>query len=285
MIKLALTDLDDTLIPFSNDADRHASDRAVEAIRTAQAAGLEVGPVTGRPPQAMQWMFPGHPECYATGAFVNGQIVCVDGRVTCRKVLRHDALQATVEVLDQMDCDCWLAIYDVDGPERTRLVTRFPERVRANTPVPSRSGVEVLDRVPDEDIVKANLQCSCDRQTMARVRDAVSAKVDDFDLFFPSMTAPVIDISPAGWGKGEGARALAEVLGLSMDEVCAFGDSDNDLPMIEAVPNSVAVANASAAVSARARWHIGASRDEAVADALLELARAYRAGEMPSFMR
>ena len=74
-------------------------------------------------------------------------------------------------------------------------------------------------------------------------------------------------------------------MGLTLDEVATFGDSENDLSMIEAVPNSVAVSNASEQIAQAARWHIGASADDAVADALFEIARAYRANEMPSFMR
>jgi hydroxymethylpyrimidine pyrophosphatase-like HAD family hydrolase len=55
--------------------------------------------------------------------------------------------------------------------------------------------------------------------------------------------------------------------------------------MLEAVPNSVAVANASEQISAGTRWHIGASADDAVADALFDIAGAAAEGSMPSFMR
>ena len=100
-----------------------------------------------------------------------------------------------------------------------------------------------------------------------------------------SPTAPLIDISPAGWSKGTSVRYIADQLGLALDEVATFGDSENDLSMIEAVPNSVAVSNASPEVAAAARWHIGASADDAVADALFEIANAAKTGEMPAFMR
>ncbi len=72
---------------------------------------------------------------------------------------------------------------------------------------------------------------------------------------------------------------------MTPDEVAVFGDSDNDLPMIDAVPNSVAVANANEVVTAAARWHIGAAADDAVAGALYQIAACAATGEMPSFMR
>ena len=54
MIKLVLTDMDDTLIPAGRNG---ASDYAIEGIHAMQAAGLHFGPVSGRQPSAMGWMF------------------------------------------------------------------------------------------------------------------------------------------------------------------------------------------------------------------------------------
>ena len=120
---------------------------------------------------------------------------------------------------------------------------------------------------------------------MAEMRDLVNARIPELSLVFPSMKATVIDVSPAGWDKGSAVRVMAEAMGIGLDEVAVFGDSQNDLAMIQSVPNSVAVSNASPEVAAAARWHIGACADDAVADALLDVARAAGAGEMPAFMR
>ena len=105
------------------------------------------------------------------------------------------------------------------------------------------------------------------------------------DFVFPSNFAPLLDVSPHGWSKGSAVGVLARELGITLDEVATFGDSENDLSMIVAVPNSVAVANADEQIKAAARWEIGASADDAVADALFDIAVAASTGEMPSFMR
>ena len=108
---------------------------------------------------------------------------------------------------------------------------------------------------------------------------------------FPNNRVRLFDILPAGWDKGCAALELARALGLTPDEVAVFGDSDNDLPMIDAVPNSVAVANANEAVTAGARWHFWApagthlAADDAVAGALHQIAACAATGEMPPFMR
>ena len=53
MIRLALTDLDNTLIPLGAP---HASARAIRAVHAMLDAGLWFGPVSGRVPAAMRWM-------------------------------------------------------------------------------------------------------------------------------------------------------------------------------------------------------------------------------------
>ena len=78
---------------------------------------------------------------------------------------------------------------------------------------------------------------------------------------------------------------MAGELGITLDEVATFGDSENDLSMIEAVPNAVAMGNASDLIKRAARWEIGASADDAEADALFDIAAAAKTGSMPSFMR
>ena len=90
MIKLVLTDMDDTLIPAGHDG---ASDYAIEGIHAMQAAGLHFGPVSGRQPSAMGWMFRNRAECFSTGAFCNGH-VCGrrGGSLACDRQRRPYAL-------------------------------------------------------------------------------------------------------------------------------------------------------------------------------------------------
>ena len=132
---------------------------------------------------------------------------------------------------------------------------------------------------------KANIWSARSREELAELRERVAAEVPELSLVFPNNRVRLFDILPAGWDKGCAALELARALGLTPDEVAVFGDSDNDLPMIDAVPNSVAVANANEAVTAAARWHIGAAADDAVAGALHQIAACAATGEMPPFMR
>jgi Cof subfamily protein (haloacid dehalogenase superfamily) len=283
MVKLVMTDLDDTLIPFGFD---HASSKAISAIHALVNAGIHFGPVTGRMPASMKWMFQGDEVCYRTGAFANGQIVTVDGITIQRVMISGEDLRKVALYLDRMDADAWLAIYNPDDLNDTNLVTRFPERVASNPPDTwGKSVFGVVSDVQDRDYLKANIQCSCSRDQMILIRDRLRELVPELSFVMPSMTAKVVDVNAGEWDKGDSVRLIANYLGISLEEVVVFGDSENDLPMIETVPNSVAVANADSDVSSAARWHIASAKDDAVATAMLDIARTSKEGTEPSFFQ
>ena len=52
-----------------------------------------------------------------------------------------------------------------------------------------------------------------------------------------------MDVMPKSCTKEKGARLLADILGVSMDEIMAIGDNANDIGMIREVGIGVAVAN------------------------------------------
>lgn len=282
MIKLVLTDLDDTLI--KNGLPR-ATDHALAGIHALLDAGLHFGPVSGRIPSDLGWMFGEDEACYATAAPVNGQMVYVDGKLVHVETLDGGELNRLAEIVSHVPDAC-LALYDIyqsseEGsgyfvsPVRAHAqgcMALFPHFKRAVT------------RLEQPTYVKANVWCAGDRSHITQVRDMLREEFPSMDFVFPSPTAPIIDISPKGWSKGTAVCRIASELGLSLDEVAVFGDSENDLSMIEAVPNAVAVSNASEEVARAARWHIGSSADDAVADALFQIVDATSNGTMPSFM-
>lgn len=280
MIKLVLTDLDDTLIPAGSDG---ASERALQAIHALLDQGIRFGPVSGRTPQAMGWMFGGDEACYATGALVNGQVVRLDGEVIHVEALDTRALERLRQHLDAGSFGAVLTLHDALGDGSATLATAAPSQEDS-----LRKGTDsyeaTVDRVPNRPWVKSNIVCSCDRDHMVALRDQLIDLFPEFDFVFPSAWAPYIDILPKGYSKGSAVRILADRLGISIDEVATFGDSENDLAMLDDFPNSVAVANATPEASAAARWRIGPTSKDAVAQAFEEIAAAAAEGGMPRFM-
>jgi len=283
MIKLALTDLDDTLI--KNGLPR-ATDHALAGIHAMLDAGLHFGPVSGRIPSAMGWMFNDDPACYATGAFCNGQMIYVDGELVHVEAIAGDELNRLAEVLSHEPCAV-LTMYDVDTP--TDDDTGYfvsPSRAHLDYIFNQYGHIKRYAlHLDEESYPKANIHCKGSVEEITRMRDMLRDEFPSMDFVFPSPGAHLIDVSPAGWSKGTSVKILARELGIGLDEVATFGDSENDLSMIKAVPNSVAVSNAVPEVAKAARWHIGSARDDAVADALFQIADAAATQSMPEFMR
>lgn len=65
------------------------------------------------------------------------------------------------------------------------------------------------------------------------------------DIYITSSIVQLIEISSADGGKHNGVRFIADRLGLSMEEVAAFGDADNDADMLKEAGVGIAVGNAS----------------------------------------
>jgi hydroxymethylpyrimidine pyrophosphatase-like HAD family hydrolase len=75
----------------------------------------------------------------------------------------------------------------------------------------------------------------------------------------------LLEISAPGVTKASALQALCTARGIAAEDVVAFGDMPNDLPMLEWAGRSYAVANAHPAVRAAASAHTAANDDDGVA--------------------
>lgn len=276
MIKLVVTDIDDTLIAVGRP---HATEHAIASIHALQDAGVEFSVVTGRRMSAIQKLFDYDEACYQTAITSNGQRIYVDGECIHTQYLNHDALARAAEVIKNFE---GYAIGLYKGHEVELVATTAEEVEKYGLAFWNKA--HLVDGVSDHKYYKANVRVGHGPGVASRaeVRTAIARACPEFNLFYPGPN--YIDLLPAGWGKDSAVCLLAGSLGLEFEEVAAFGDEENDLNMLYSVPNSVAVANAVPSVRRDARWHIGASADDAVADAFFDIAQAAREGRMPSFM-
>ncbi|MBP3893953.1 MAG: HAD family phosphatase [Atopobiaceae bacterium] len=283
MIKLVLTDLDNTLIPHKPGEAFHEaklSDKGLAAIRALVAAGIHFGPVTGRAPASMADTFRNEASAYATGAYANGQLVCIDGEVVRRTWTPAEPLQRVADILDEQP-DGFLVFFDMEGDGPNWGVSR-----KYGVEDEQAQGMLGVTRMLPEvegPTLKVIIRLQGGEHA-AELRDLLRREVPELDYALPSPDATVIDIMPKGCGKGSAVRAMTAELGIGLDEVATFGDADNDVSMLAAVPNSVAVANASVLATSAARWHIGDALEESVAQAMAQIAEATARGRMPAFM-
>jgi hydroxymethylpyrimidine pyrophosphatase-like HAD family hydrolase len=284
MIRLVLSDLDNTLIahrPGEAFGEATISDLGLDAVRALLDCGGHFGPVTGRDQSSLADTFRGASWAYATGAFSNGQLVCVDGDVVHREWTAAEPLQRVSDILDERE-GALLVFFDVEGDGPVWGVSR----THAVDAGPQRSFLRVERIVPEVEgpTLKAIIRLF-DGDGAVELRDLLRREVEELDFMLPSPDARVIDIVPKGYGKGSAVKIMAKALGIGLDEVAAFGDADNDVSMLDAAVHSVAVANASPQASAAARYHIADALDDSVARAIADIARATERGALPDFMR
>ena len=82
-------------------------------------------------------------------------------------------------------------------------------------------------------------------------------------------TAPFyLEVIPKQINKGQGVRDICNVLGISTEQVIAFGDAANDIPMLEAAGMGVAMGNAAQAVKDAADSVTLSNNEDGIAFAL-----------------
>lgn len=276
MIRLVLSDLDATLIWR---ADHVISRFALDAVHALQDAGVHFAPCTGRIYRDLPQMFASDESACSTAVTSNGQLVYLDGELVEKVELDHGALVAAASVLAGLE-DAYLVVeYGGEkvavGAELSYVLAHPDNFWRVETAVPG---------VPDDPCYKANVRVVGSFDRCREVASLLAGRLPELDFVCPMPGTPHIDVTPHGFGKDHGGDFLMERLGIGPDEVCCFGDAENDLAVLRHYPRSVAVANAVPAVRACARYHIGPADEESVAYALLDIAEATAAGRMPSFM-
>ncbi len=284
MIKLVLSDMDNTLVPFGRE---RVSQRTIDAIHACQEQGIDFAPTTGRDRAELAGFFGGDRSCYNTAVCVNGQKVYYLRSLVFEHSLDNEPLRRAANYVGKLP-HCAFVTYRSDGLGDWVGITR--EEMGSMYDRAFMAGGMYHKELPVYPVAKAGVICMGDQADIDRLRLVLETAVPEF--VFPNTVDNWMDVSIRGWTKLEGVKALMKTLGLSPDEVCAFGDADNDLTMLEYIPNSCAMANANDNAKAAARWQVGASADDGVAIALEQIAEAARQCNergtedvMPAFMR
>ena len=77
-----------------------------------------------------------------------------------------------------------------------------------------------------------------------------------------------LEVIPSQINKGQGIRSICSVLGIGPEQVMAFGDAENDIPMLRVAGIGVAMGNAADVVKAAADYVTRSNNEDGVAAAL-----------------
>jgi Cof subfamily protein (haloacid dehalogenase superfamily) len=232
--KVVATDLDGTVVR----SDGTISARTRRALEAVADAGAMVVIVTGRPPRWLRGI------AEATGH--HGLAICANGAIVW-----------------DLHAESVVASYPIDVSTVRDIVsslrTEIPELGFAIESVSEQFGHEPGYRprwATDEQTVVAELEALLSEpvakllarhegltadQLLARARSVVA---DELASLTHSSRDGLLEISAAGVTKASTLTAVCAEHGYGPDDVVAFGDMPNDLPMLAWAGHSVAVGNA-----------------------------------------
>ena len=120
MIKLVLSDMDQTLKPAENPA---ISERTHQAIKNLKAAGIAFGLSTGRPVYDALSYLKSDVSLTDTGLFASGKLLYFNGRLIFKKQFTYEIMEKIFEVISPMQ-NCLLTYYE-EGPQGHPLSKRL----------------------------------------------------------------------------------------------------------------------------------------------------------------
>jgi Cof subfamily protein (haloacid dehalogenase superfamily) len=237
---LIACDVDGTLF----DDDETITPRTREAVRAAVAAGAHFILATGRPPRWVQ------PVVEALGfapmaACANGAVIydSATDRVLSVRTLSVDLLGELAEIANRAIPGAGLAVERIGNSAHDTATPQFV----------SSPGYEHAWLNPDntevsiEDLLSAPAIKLLIRKAGARSADMAAELAKHVGLegdITYSTNNGLVEILPLGISKATGVAEIARPLGISDDEVLAFGDMPNDVPMLLRAGHGVAMGNA-----------------------------------------
>lgn len=266
-IRLIALDLDGTLL----NEKMHVSRKTVQVMQKCADRGIEIVPATGRalpavPDEVLNLLGVHY------GIFTNGAVVrdFNKGIWVSEKCLRWDV---TIQIIDLLRK--YPVIYDAyvseGGISETNLLSQLedygiPEGECAYIRSTRRevSDLETYLKVEKCLVQKMNLNFK-DKETKEKVRTELEKMQD---VFVTSSLPWNLELNAAGVTKGSGLLDLCDYIGIKADETMAFGDGENDWPMLKNAGIGVAMGNGANFLKKRADRVAGSNVEDGVAEAI-----------------
>ncbi len=261
---LIATDLDGTLVP--NGAPG-VSARSAAVLARADRAGVAVVFVTARPLRWMEHLWP-HVGGHGRAIVSNGAVVY---DVPSRSVVRLEGIEpgAGLDIVASIRATAPAATFAIECLDGIRVEPDYdsPHELLEDTP---RGGLEqVWDTTALKLLVRNDRGHTTEPEIFHR---QVSDAVGDAAVCTWSMSG-LVEISAPGVTKSSALRWLAAELGVDREDVIAFGDMPNDVPMLRWAATSYAVEGAHPEVVAAADHRAPSCEEDGVAviiEALLD---------------
>ncbi len=250
-IRLLVLDIDGTIAGQSNDIREPVK----QAIRSAQAKGIQVAIATGRMYcSALRF----HQAVGSTLPILAYQGAWIQDPIT-QKIHHHlPVSRATAEqLLDYFESDALRSLLSVHFYINDQLYVR---EVTSETQIYAKRAD--IQPIPVGDLRKALtseptkvLALSDDTAVIDQLLGSLRKQYTPAELYLTKSVATFFEATNPAVNKGAAVRYLAEeMLGLNAHNVMAIGDNFNDVEMLEYAGLGVAMGNAPLDVQSVAQW-------------------------------
>jgi hypothetical protein len=262
--KLIIFDIDGTLVGSGHKLDPFTRDTLLQLHDLRMPFTLATGkilPATKTQADELQIQLP--------LIMANGSVLQMrTGEVLYNAVVPGDVTRRAIRICEELNKD--LVIYIIDQ--------LYIKKMNDNI-YPIYSNVSLgMNEIGDWEKITSQI----DQVTKCLVVDIENQQnlIDLGNIFLKEFesradivhtSTKLVEILPQGVTKATAVKRLADELAINMDEVMAFGDYDNDAPMLSAAGLGIAVENASAAAKAAADLIIGSCEEYGPAKFLREL--------------
>jgi Cof subfamily protein (haloacid dehalogenase superfamily) len=266
-IRLLLADVDGTLVT----QDKVLTDRAIQAVRKLNDAGILFAITSGRPPRGMAMLIEPLDIRTPIAAFNGGLLVNRDMSVIEQRVLPPGLVHPIADLITSFSLDVWLyrgADWYVPDPKGSH-VAREAATVRFEPKI-----MNGLDGLTDG--VAKLVGVSDDLDAVARASAAAHDKFGDHVTAARSQPY-YLDVTHPDANKGAVARYLSARYDIPEEAIATIGDMPNDVLMFARSGLGIAMGNASPEVKRAARRITTSNEEEGFANAVERFVLPHRA--------
>lgn len=269
--KLIFLDIDGTLTsPGSNVPP----DSALEVIRLAREAGHKVFLCSGRNYDMLSPLL--KYDCFDGAVASSGGYVFYGDEVlydcpmteeqkdTAMRLFKENGVFRTVEAKDGSFCDEGLSDFLNESSGGNSELVRWRKALESDL------GIRPMAEYDGRPIYKVVFMC----KEASQLAPAIEALEKDFFFLVQDMAAANClngELVNRKFDKGLGIRRVCEALGYDIADTVGFGDSMNDLEMIETVGTSVCMANGSPNLKKKSQIVCPAVEEDGMAKAFKDL--------------
>lgn len=266
-IKLAAFDMDGTLL---NDK-KEITPKTEKVLKELQKQGVELAFITGRVYVSPYYYAKVHGLDLMIAATNGSHVVDKNGNVIYEAKLDKETVNKVLDLLK--DTGFYFHLYPIDG-----LITSEENSSNPLSEIHGRMPEGYEDKMRrvilpydelyniDDDIYKIII-ITDDNEARLKFRELL----DNEGIFNSSSWQNNIEITSFKGTKKYGVEAMLKNLEISWDDVWAFGDNENDLPVLHLVGHPFIMGNATDDIKKESRATVvGDNDEEGVANALIK---------------